>query len=104
MAGCIEENKLKGSLDHFSYSRNSLHLFQKLSRVIKQIGLLSAGANFGCSFVFCHLFTLINPKACFFLKKSHYLKKTVMLDIVVIILGFNSIHRQVYDRKLILRQ
>ena len=27
VAGCIEENKLKGSLDHFSYSRNSLHLF-----------------------------------------------------------------------------
>lgn len=40
----------------------------------------------------------------FFLKKSHYVKKTVMLDIVVIILGFNSIHRQLYDRKLILRQ
>ena len=54
--------------------------------------------------LFCHLFTLINPKPCFFLKKSHYLKKTVMLDIVVIILQFNSIHCQAYDRKLILRQ
>ena len=25
IGGCIEENKLRGSLDHFSYSRNSLH-------------------------------------------------------------------------------
>ena len=45
------------------------------------------------------------PESVFFSQKvALSKKKTVMLDIVVIILGFNSIHCQAYDRKLILRQ